>query len=269
MYAAVDIGGTKTLVIVFDTEGNIVEQVKFPTPPDYDVFLQQLAETVANLSTSDFRAVGAAAPGKINHKLGSLVVAGNLKWHDVSIQTDFEKIFNAPVVLENDAKAAAVAESRAAGPNYETVVYITISTGVAIGVCVNGELDKALEDAEVGWMTVEYNGELTPWEKIASGTAIVKKYGKRASDLHDEAAWDDISHKIAKGLIAVIAIVQPDLIVFGGGVGNHLEKFEAPLKKYLAQYENPLVPIPPLIKSSHPEEAVAYGCYELAKELHR
>lgn len=267
MYAAVDIGGTKTLVIVFDESNTAIEQVKFPTPADYDDFLAVLAENVANLSTHDFKAVGAAAPGKVDHKQGRLVAAGNLAWRNEPLQRDLEKLFHAPVVLENDAKAAALAEARYAGSNYETVVYITISTGVGIGICENGILVPALEDAEIGWMNVEHNGRLVPWEKIASGSAIVAKYGKRASELDDDTAWDSISRNIAKGLIAVIAMVQPDLIVFGGGVGNHLDKFEKPLLKHLKNYENPMVMIPPIKKSSHPEEAVAYGCLELAKDF--
>ena len=267
MYAAVDIGGTKTLIIVFDDMGLPVERVKFPTPADYRDFLQEMAAHVDNLSTSDFRSVGVAAPGRIDHEQGLLRAAGNLSWKNEPIQHDLEQLFKAPVVLENDAKAAALAEARYAGTEYTTVVYITISTGVGIGVCENGKLAKSLEDAEVGWMTVEYNGEAVPWEKIASGSAIVKKYGKRASELDDTAAWDSIARSIAIGLNAVIAIIQPDLIVFGGGVGNHLEKFEQPLLRHLKKYENPMVTIPPIKKSTHPEEAVAYGCLELAKDF--
>lgn len=267
MYAAIDIGGTKTLIIVFDKEKKVVEQIKFPTPKEYDDFLSELAGIVANLSTTEFQAVGVAAPGKIDHAQGKLIAAGNLSWKNEPLQRDFEKLFKAPVVLENDAKTAAVSEARAAGPDYKVVVYITISTGVGIGVCENGNLATVLEDAEVGWMSVEHEGAAVPWEKIASGSAIVATYGKRARDLDSPAAWDTISHNIAKGLISVIAMVQPDLIVFGGGVGNHLEKFEKPLIKYLKTYENPMVQIPLIKKSAHPEEAVAYGCYELAKDF--
>ena len=267
MYAAVDIGGTKTLIIIFDEQGSVQEELKFPTPPDYGDFLKQISNAVNELSTKEFAGVGVAAPGKIDHKRGQLVAAGNLSWQNEPIQADFERLFSAPVSLENDAKTAALSEARAAGPDYETVVYITISTGVGIGVCENGKLDKALENAEVGWMSIEHEGHAVPWEKIASGSAIVKKYGKRASELDDDKAWDEISRNIAKGLIAVIAMTQPDLIVFGGGVGNHLDKFKAPLLRYLKQYENPMVSIPPIKKSSHPEEAVAYGCFELAKDF--
>ncbi len=266
MYGAVDIGGTKTLVAVFDSTGIVVEQVKFPTPPEYETFLIQLADTVANLSTKDFQAIGVAAPGKIDHKQGLLIAGGNLKWHDIPLQADCEKVFQSPVVVENDAKTAAIAESKAAGSKFETVVYITISTGIGVGVCVNGKLDHALLDAEPGLMRVQNGHEMATWESIASGKAIVAKYGKRASELNNTDAWQHIAHNIAKGLLAVIAIVQPDLIVVGGGVGSHFKKFETPLLAELKRYENPLAPTPPIKMANHPEEAVIYGCYELAKD---
>src|SRR3990167_1188894 len=183
-----------------------------------------------------------------------MIAAGNLAWKNAPIQHDLTDVFNAPVIFENDAKTAALAEAIAAGSKYSTVVYITVSTGIGIGVCENQKLDRALEDAEVGWMSVEYKGQILPWEKIASGSAIVKQYGKRASEIDDKAIWDEISSKLALGLISVIAIIQPDLIVFGGGVGSHLDKFKEPLVKHLKQYENPMVPIPPIIKSSRSEE---------------
>lgn len=266
MYGTIDIGGTKTLVGAFDRSGKLIETAKFPTPETYDQFLVDLELNVANLSTKEFISVGAAAPGLIDHRNGHFMGGGNLKWHDEPLQADIEHIFKAPVHLENDAKAAAVAESRFAGSNFETVVYITISTGIGVGICVNGNLDNTLIDAEPGGMRIEQNDEMVAWEQFASGKAIMAKYGKRASELDDPEAWQAISHNIAKGLLTIIAIVQPDLIVFGGGVGSHFEKFEKPLTDELKRYENPILQSPVLRKAVHPEEAVIYGCYELAKD---
>lgn len=265
MYAAVDIGGTKTLIATFTHTGELREQIKFPTPRSYHDFKIELAKSVEKLTTQDFQAVGVAAPGEIDHKRGWLLRAGNLGWKNEHIQADIEKILSAPAVIENDAKAAALSESKLAGPKYSKVVYITISTGINIGLCVDGILDRGIDQAEAGWMMIEHNGSMVPWEKVASGKAIVSKYGKRASELDDPVAWKDISRVIAKGLISVIAITQPDLIVVGGGVGAHLEKFQEPLMSYLKTYESPLVPIPPIHKAKHPEEAVIYGCFELAR----
>lgn len=264
MYGAVDIGGTKTLVAVFDKKGSITEQIKFPTPQTYSDFVKELAATVAKLSTKDFNSVAVAAPGKINHNKGLLIVAGNLPWKNSPVRDDVEKLFKAPTVLENDAKTAALAEAKAAGKKYAKVVYVTISTGIGIGVCENGRLVTGLRDAEPGWMTIEHNGKMVPWEKFASGKALVAATGKRASELSDPKVWDTLARNIAKGLISVIAIVQPDLIVLGGGVGNYFPKFNKPLTKYLKSYENPSVPIPLIREAKHPEEAVIYGCFELA-----
>jgi predicted NBD/HSP70 family sugar kinase len=227
-----------------------------------------MAKTVANFSTKEFQAVVVAAPGIIDHSEGIFIAGGNLSWKHVSIQSDLEKLFDAPVRLENDAKVAAVAEARAAGSDFETVVYITISTGIGVGVCVNGNLDHTLLDAEPGHMNVQNGETMAPWETLASGKAIVAKYGETASELDDPEAWKNISHNIAKGLLTIIAIVQPDLIVVGGGVGSHFNKFEKPLIAELKQYENPLAPTPPIRMAVHPEEAVIYGCYELAKDAH-
>jgi len=267
MYGAVDIGGTKTLVAVFDKNGSLIEQLKFPTPENYEDFVIELTKNVAKLSTKDFQAVGVAAPGKINHEIGSLIAAGNLPWKQVPIHADVERIFQAPVLVENDAKAAALSEARLAGSDFKKVVYMTISTGIGVGICSNGKLDETLHDSEIGRMNVEYKGGMVPWETIASGSALVAMYGKRASEQTDPAVWAEIARNLAKGMVAIIAMVQPDLILIGGGAGNYLERFYEPLIAELKKYENPLAPTPPIRKAVHPEEAVVYGCYEIAKEL--
>ena len=267
MYAAVDIGGTKTLVATFNNKGELTEQIKFPTPQVYDDFLLELAATVAKLSTKEFNAVGVAAPAKIEHKDGILLSASNLAWKNEPLGHDSERLFNCPVRVENDAKVAALSEAKLAGPKYQIVVYITISTGIGIGVCADGKLDSALLDAEAGLMMVESDDKMVHWQSVASGKAIVAKYGKRASELDDPAAWKNISRLIAKGLMSIIAIIQPDIILVGGGVGAHFEKFEHQLKAELKKYESPVVPIPLIRKAKHPEEAVVYGCYELARSI--
>src|SRR5438132_798696 len=96
MYVAVDIGGTKTLIAVFDPKGKIVEQVKFPTPVKYDDFLIELSNNVANLSTKDFAYGCSAVPGKVDRKHGLGLAYGNLLWGQERIQADLEKIFDCP-----------------------------------------------------------------------------------------------------------------------------------------------------------------------------
>ena len=266
MFAAVDIGGTKTLVAVFDAHGKIVEQVKFPTPKEYDNFKIELAKTVANLSTKEFLRAVVAVPGRVDRKRGIGISLGNLGWKNVDIQSDAEIVFHTPVLVENDAKLGGLSEALLVKNKYREVLYITISTGIGVGLIVDGKIDADLGDGGGRSMILEHKGKIIPWEEFASGRAIVSKYGKRASDIDDADTWKRIVKDFAVGIVELIAVLDPDIIVIGGGVGSHFDKFGALLIERLKTYETPLMPIPPIIKAKHPEGAVIYGCYEFAKQ---
>jgi predicted NBD/HSP70 family sugar kinase len=117
-------------------------------------------------------------------------------------------------------------------------------------------------------MLIEHNDKLEQWEDFAAGSAIVRRYGKRAHDIKDEATWGKIARDLSLGFIDLIAVIQPQVIVVGGSVGNYLERFKKPLSDILKVYEMPLVPIPPILKAQRPDDAVVYGCYDLAKSLY-
>jgi predicted NBD/HSP70 family sugar kinase len=115
---------------------------------------------------------------------------------------------------------------------------------------------------------LEHQGVVRSWESFASGQAIVKRFGKRADEITDQKTWKIITHDIALGLYDLIAFIQPDVVVLGGGVLTNFDKFDDLLQKELQAYQTPLTPIPPIRKAQRPEEAVVYGCYELAKSLY-
>ena len=117
-------------------------------------------------------------------------------------------------------------------------------------------------------MLLEHHGKLEPWEDFASGKAIVRHFGKRASEISDEETWHIIAHNIALGLIDLIALMQPDVIVLGGGVSAYYNKFKDFLAADLRSYENPLFKIPVIEEAVRPELAVVYGCYDLAKSVY-
>ncbi len=262
---SIDIGGTKTLIAVFDAKGTLTERVKFPTPINYEDFIKELTTNVVNLSTKDFEAFCVAAPGRINHKNGSVLAFGNLPWTDTPILHDIEKIIKAPGLIENDTKLAALSEAQYHN-EYRKVLYLTISTGIGSGLITNGKIDPDFDNNEVGKMLMEHRGELLRWEEFASGKAIFKKFGKKASEITDEKDWYIISRNIAIGLNAVIATLTPELIIIGGGVGTHLPKFKDRLEEELKIYETPMFSIPPIVQAKNPEEAVVYGCYHLVIE---
>jgi predicted NBD/HSP70 family sugar kinase len=264
-YGAIDVGGTKTLVAIFNQDGEVVEKFKFPTPPEYENFLTELEKTFNGFETQELHATALAMPGLIDHDHGILVSYGNLPWKNVHAVADIEKIVNCPVVLENDAKLAGLSEALLI-PEYERVLYVTISTGIGTGLIVHGKIDRPLRSSEAGQMMLVHKGKLEKWESFASGKAIVARYGKRAAELDDPEAWKVLSRDFAQGFLTLIATIQPDAIVIGGGVGSHFDKFGDLLIAELKKYETPMVPVPPILAAKNPEEAVIHGCFALLKQ---
>ncbi|HKU18330.1 MAG TPA: ROK family protein [Candidatus Saccharimonadales bacterium] len=268
MYLGIDIGGTKTLVAVLDADGVIQERAKFPTPEKYTDFCSELAKIVDKFSTKTFVACGVGVPGKMDRKHGVGLDMGNLPWHDIPVQKDLEKLLHCPVVVDNDANLAGLSEAMLVKHRYNRVLYVTISTGIGTGIIVDRVIDPAFADSEGGQMPLEHNGKLEAWEDFASGKAIVRRFGKKAQNITDEKTWRIISHDIALGLIDLIAVVQPEIIILGGSVSTYYGRFRHPLHEALANYATPLVPIPPIKEAERPEDAVVYGCYDLAKSTY-
>jgi len=265
MYLAIDIGGTKTLLGTFSEQGELLQTLKFPTPQNYHDFIRELANNVEDITTNKPRMAGVALPGRIDRKKGIGIACGNLPWRNVPIQNDIEKILGCPVIVENDAKLAALSEAQLVQKKYSRVLYDTISTGIGMGVVVDGRIDPDFQDSEGGEIILEHEGKLQMWEKFASGHAIVQRYGQEARQISDPAIWDAIARNISIGLIDLCAIVQPQIIILGGGVGEHYEKFQLPLNKYMEQFATPLNPLPALAQAQRPEQAVIYGCFLIAK----
>src|SRR5581483_589643 len=188
---------------------------------------------------------------------------GNLKWHHVPIQADAESIFRCPMLVENDANLGGLSESMLLPPD-KKVLYVTISTGIGTGFIDRQHIVPELADSEGGHMLLPFQGKRIFWESFASGHAIVRRFGKKAADITDKTIWHRIAHDLALGFIELIAIAQPDIIVIGGGVGSYFERFEPYLMYELQQYKTPLVRLPVLRKAARPEDAVLYGCYDLA-----
>ncbi len=266
MYLAVDIGGTKTLVATLSDDGQIVEQRRFPSNPDYHKFLSELEDNFKQLAhTEDLTAACVGVPGALNRETGIVHSLGNLPWREEPIRDDIAKICGTQVVIENDANLAALSEAML-HKEYESVLYFTISTGIGTGLIRNQKINPALLKSEGGHIVLPYEGELMDWENFASGRAIYERLGKKAADITDEADWYTIANNLALGFFEHIAILQPDLVVVGGSIGTHFDHYAKHLAEKLRRFKVSLVPIPPIVKAQRPEEAVVYGCYDLAKQ---
>jgi glucokinase len=269
MYLAIDIGGSKTLVALFSISGRLLESKRFETPRSYADFLQKLRKIYDSLQhdTGKITACSVGAPGRIDRSKGSVPVMANILWENTPLRKDIEKLCQVPVAVENDANLAGLSEAKLIQKSYRKVLYLTVSTGIGGALVVDGLIDPALADMEIGHMKFEHEGKIQAWEDFASGRYIYEKYGKKASQLEDAAAWYAISRNLALGLTNAIVTLNPDVIVIGGGVGSHFHKFADPLHEELMIFKSKLIPLPALRQALRAEEAVIYGAYELAKQI--
>lgn len=263
MIIAIDVGGTKTLIADFDSDGAIGQEIRFETPKNTDEFFNMLLTTLGEAYPDKglIEAICIALPGIINDD-GTLAYAPNLGWHDLSVKEHLTQVYDCAIFVQNDANLAGLAEAHALPTVPRLSLYVTISTGIGTGVVVDGKLLPALNKSEGGHMLLEYDGIMREWEDFASGKSIRETYGKYAYEITSKKTWDQITDKISRGLLALIPMFQPDVIVIGGSIGTHFDKYKDTLRKLLRdKLKASRLPLPELIQAAHPEKAVIYGCY--------
>lgn len=264
MLVAVDTGGTKTLVAGFSEDGIIGEQVKFPTPKNQDEYTAQLRSTLKNLFGGQrVEAIVIGLPGII--KNDTAVWCENLKWSNFNVVKALDGVLgDTPILVENDANLAGLAETRILRSTPESSLYVTVSTGIGTGVITNGTIDQGLRHSEGGHALVEYDGLVRKWESFSSGQAIHDAYGMFAHDIHSKRVWNQIADRISRGFLAVVPIIQPDVIIIGGSIGTYFDQFAPQLENILREKLPAHIPCPIFRQAQHPEQAVIYGCYYYA-----
>jgi glucokinase len=265
MYIAIDIGGTKTLVATLDDEANITYKHRFETPKEYDGLLAGFREALNQLPHKEFKAGGVGVPGHIDYKNGVSLNSPHVRWGNVPLRDNCAEIFGCPFVIDNDANMAGLSEAML-HKDKQSVLYITVSTGIGTGFVRDQQLEPALLKSEGGHMMLPYKGKLLEWEDFASGRAIYAHLGKKAADITDEDDWKHIAHNLALGVFNHIALLQPDLIVIGGSIGTYFDHYNQYLLEELKIFEMPVVPIPPIVQAQRPEEVVLFGCYDAARQ---
>ncbi|MCL2085910.1 ROK family protein [Candidatus Saccharibacteria bacterium] len=273
MILVIDIGATKTLIATMDEnldQPQIAEHRHFATPKTPREFLNEFERQYSTMKKEGVKIAVFGIPALVKDG-GIIGYFPNLpEWkNETGVAFNPAKELAATVLdgmsvyVLNDADLGAYGE--AAGLNFpETLLYIAPGTGVGVGVVTHGLISV---HSEAGRMMVEAGGKLVEWEKIASGTAIQRDYGKIANDIKDEATWRMIAARIALGLGALIPAFNPDFVVFGGGVSTNFDKFGSFLPELLAKRMSPLVDIPPILKAREPSWAVVYGGFYYAKFL--
>ncbi len=182
----VDIGGTKVAAGVVDECGTIVAATRGETPAHDSSRTQDVIAAVVGELTGkyDVEAVGVGAAGFVDEHRSTVLFAPNIAWRGEPLRTSLERRLGLPVVVENDANAAAWAEVRfGAGRGADQVVILTVGTGIGGGIVWNGRLLRGRFGvaAEIGHLNIVPAGRrcgcglLGCWEQYASGRALVQQ----------------------------------------------------------------------------------------------
>ena len=266
MIVTIDTGGTKTLIASFGKNGKMGKSIKFPTPSNPSEYVSVLKHTIqTEYGHDEVEVIVLALPGIIRD--GTAVWCQNLGWSNFEASKELHGLLpNVPLLIENDANLAGLAETRALNPVPTSSLYVTISTGIGSGVTTNGFIDPGLRHSEAGQALVEYDGRVQRWEVFASGHAIVRVYKQFARDITSKRTWRQIADRISRGFLAVIPIIQPDVIIIGGSVGTYFDRYADYLEGILREHLPPHIPCPRIVQAQHPEQAVIYGCYYYGKD---
>jgi glucokinase len=190
--AGIDVGGTKIAGGVVDDAGTILTTARRESPAtDTEAIQREIEDLVAELRTQhDIVAVGVGAAGFVDARRATVLFAPNLAWRDEPMRDDLERRVGLPVVIENDANAAAWGEfTFGAGEDVEDFVLVTVGTGVGGGLVFNGQLHRGAFGvaAEIGHLRVVPDGRLCGcgnrgcWEQYASGSALVRDTREQAA----------------------------------------------------------------------------------------
>lgn len=264
MLVTVDTGGTKTLVASFDENGVLGDQIKFPTPKDPAEYTQTLRKILTdNYGDKRVEIIALAVPGIT--KDGVAIWCNNLGWKNFDVKSALAGVLgDAPILIENDANLAGLSETRFLEEIPDQSLYVTVSTGIGSGIITNGHINLALSNSEAGHALVEFDGVVREWESFASGQAIYKTYGQYARDIKSKQIWDQVADRISRGFLAVVPILQPNIIIIGGSIGTYFQNYGQQLQAILKEKLPDHINCPKFVQAKYPELAVIYGCYYYA-----
>ena len=310
----VDIGGTKVAVGLVDHDGKILMQGRKPmvangTP---EAALQAVTGAIDSLissATAQVRSIGICAPGPLDPKTGVVLNPPNLPcWRNFPLVEKIASIYRVPVKLDNDANAAALAETRwGAARGFRYVFYATIGTGIGTGIVFDNRIyhGNTGSAGEGGHVSIDYRGPICGCGKhgcieiLAAGPAI----GARARTKLAGASRNSAILDLAKGDVAavtselvgqaygsgdplarevlqetvelltawlgnVVDLLDPDVLVLGGGVAAMLRPFFDEIKNRLPSWcVNPHASAIPLFMAHYGADAGIAGGAALCSEI--
>ena len=273
LLVGMDVGGTKTVIVVARASGEILAETRLEdwARGDWEEDLRTLAHTgrrllgQAGVANERPAALGLSVPGPLHIATGTVIDAPNLAgWADVPIVERLAEGFGVPVILENDANAAALAEWRfGAGQGTRHFVYLTMSTGIGAGLILDGRLHRGASDqaGEIGHVPVVPGGRrcncglqgcLEAYAGGAGLTAIMREdiargektslldlaggdperlsprvwvEAIRAGDPYALALRERFLDHLAQGIALLVPILEPECVALGTIVERNRELF--------------------------------------------
>ncbi|HXJ86598.1 MAG TPA: ROK family protein [Candidatus Binatia bacterium] len=309
----VDIGGTKVAVGVVSREGEILAQQRAPMVADgsaeagFDAVTRAI-DSMSSSTTLEIERIGICAPGPLDPKRGIVLNPPNVScWRNFPLADRVSAKYRVPVTVDNDANAAALAETLwGAARGFRYVFYLTIGTGIGTGIVFDGSIyhGKTGSAGEGGHVSIDYRGPVCACGKrgcieiLAAGPAIgarararIATETSRGSLLLSLAGGDintvtsetvgrayaqgdalakeillDTVELLAPWLGNIVDLLDPDVVVIGGGVAAMLKPFFEELKGQLPNWcVNPHASDVPLVIARYGADAGIAGgaalCY--------
>lgn len=235
---ALEAGGTKMVLSIGNEHGEIIDRISIPTrTPDTTI-----PEIIKYFEDKDIHALGIGSFGPIdlnkNSKTyGHITSTPKLAWMHYDLVGVLRKALNIPIGFDTDVNGSALGEATwGSTKEVDSSIYITIGTGIGVGVYQNGSLLHGMLHPEAGHILLSKHQEdsfegCCPYhpncfESLASGPAIEKRWGKKAIDLKDyNKVWELEAYYIAQALVGYILTLSPQKIVLGGGVMHQEQLF--------------------------------------------
>lgn len=266
MIIAIDIGSQALFIAHINKNGQITHQAGFDTPPLAQDCLDLIKATIASdFSHQSFEAIVVGISGSV---IDNIIQWGsNLgdDWINFDFKTALENEFQKPTLIENDANLGGLAEAHQFAQIPQSLVYLNIGAGIGSSVIADGKLVPALLNSEAGMTMLEYDGVTRKWEDFASGRAIYLAYNQLAKDIKSPDIWDAIADRISRGLLTLIPVIQPNVVVIGGIMGNYFTKYSEHLIALIDEKLPPELNRPRVIAAKNPDSSVINGCYYLYK----
>jgi glucokinase len=236
----IDIGGTKCSIASASSPGDFIELVtaEYETP---EKILAQLALYADDLIAKDksIERVGISFGGPFdfaNQKVKrSVHVSG---WEDFDFSEWSKRVLGLPAVADNDANVGALGEFVSRGSRHTNLAYVTVSTGIGAGLIINGEIYRGHGElaGELGHIVIDPSGPADELgnrgtlERFCSGYWLRKDYGKSAQELLvDDGFLFEYSARLSAGLSTLVRLINPELVVLGGGIAKAGPRLESAL----------------------------------------